>query len=174
MFSGRSRRKGKYRGAVILEVLQNGLHMFPNAKPKISPEGLPQRRSVGLHPRVAEWLELRWRPKRHCKLVIKDRKHSDDLGRYIAATIKHEPHHQAISSFDRDSGHESLLVASVPIRSCHWPFRKPVVMCLRLIEAGVGERFCRAAADSQVLYLRVFSLAANVSPAAIALSGWAM
>ena len=40
LFPGRSRRKGKYYSAVILDVLQNGLHMFPNAKPKISPNGL--------------------------------------------------------------------------------------------------------------------------------------
>jgi hypothetical protein len=40
VFPGRSRRKGKYCSAVILDVLQNGLHMFPNAKPKVSPNSL--------------------------------------------------------------------------------------------------------------------------------------
>ncbi len=40
MFPGRSLRKGKYCSAVILDVLQNGLNMFPDVKPKISPNGL--------------------------------------------------------------------------------------------------------------------------------------
>jgi hypothetical protein len=31
LFPGRSRRRGRYCSALILDVLQNGLHMFPNA-----------------------------------------------------------------------------------------------------------------------------------------------
>jgi hypothetical protein len=40
MLPGNSHRRGKYCSAVILDVLQKGLHMFPGVKPKISPNGL--------------------------------------------------------------------------------------------------------------------------------------
>jgi hypothetical protein len=40
LLPGRPRRKGKYCSALILDVLQNGLHMFSGVKPKVSPNGL--------------------------------------------------------------------------------------------------------------------------------------
>jgi hypothetical protein len=40
LLPGSSRRKGKYCSAVVMDVLQNELHMFSGAKTKVSPNGL--------------------------------------------------------------------------------------------------------------------------------------